>query len=206
MFGGVTETFSSSGGSTRRSEVKDVVFHPESSGSDSVQLDDGDEARGSAWSIGSQHHALGDCRPCLYMPSKIGCRSGKQCQFCHFPHPKKNRPRPCKMKRMQCKHLLSMLDDIVDTDPRQYLERSEALAGESGYMRAILKGKQQKFQTASESAAASRNTRSPEGVQNASKSTDVGPRPAAADNGAACASPVCVEPTLDEEGAKHWSL
>lgn len=34
-------------------------------------------------SIGSVHHALGNCKPCAFVHTK-GCSSGKACQFCHL--------------------------------------------------------------------------------------------------------------------------
>jgi len=44
-------------------------------------------------SIGSVGHAEGLCRPCHYGPTKRGCSLGKDCDFCHFVHPKRCKKR-----------------------------------------------------------------------------------------------------------------
>jgi len=44
-------------------------------------------------SIGSVGHAEGLCRPCHYQPTKRGCSLGKDCDFCHFAHPKRCKKR-----------------------------------------------------------------------------------------------------------------
>jgi len=44
-------------------------------------------------SIGSVGHAEGLCRPCHYAPTKRGCSLGKDCDFCHFVHPKRCKKR-----------------------------------------------------------------------------------------------------------------
>lgn len=52
------------------------------------------------WSKGSEAHDEGSCRPCHYVHTSGGCKSGVDCAFCHIPHPKKgNQSRPCKSKR-----------------------------------------------------------------------------------------------------------
>mmetsp|Transcript_68639 Transcript_68639/g.154195 ORF Transcript_68639/g.154195 Transcript_68639/m.154195 type:complete len:313 (-) Transcript_68639:103-1041(-) len=92
-------------------------------------------------SMGSQLHDVEQCKPCLYQSSKVGCFNGYSCHFCHFPHAKKNRPRPCKAKRTQCKQIVAMLDATCAADPQQLIETSQRLASESAYMRTILQGK-----------------------------------------------------------------
>eukprot|EP00928_Gymnodinium_smaydae_P022882 TRINITY_DN19082_c0_g2_i1.p1 TRINITY_DN19082_c0_g2~~TRINITY_DN19082_c0_g2_i1.p1 ORF type:complete len:220 (+),score=13.21 TRINITY_DN19082_c0_g2_i1:47-661(+) len=42
--------------------------------------------RGRLPSVGSDRHALGDCRPCTFLRTGRGCLEGLNCQFCHFPH------------------------------------------------------------------------------------------------------------------------
>jgi len=90
-------------------------------------------------SIGSKQHDSGDCKPCLYN-SKAGCLNGRECLFCHFPHTRKNRPRPCKAKRTQCKQIANMLYTAFDESSREFQEASHRLSNESTYMRMILGG------------------------------------------------------------------
>jgi len=87
-------------------------------------------------------HKAGECRPCLYLNSKASCLYGFSCRFCHMPHPKKNRPRPCKAKRTQCKQIVNMLHTVFTEDSREFQEASLRLSSESSYMRSILGGKQ----------------------------------------------------------------
>mmetsp|Transcript_130707 Transcript_130707/g.227213 ORF Transcript_130707/g.227213 Transcript_130707/m.227213 type:complete len:145 (+) Transcript_130707:2-436(+) len=91
-------------------------------------------------SVGSQLHASGACKPCLYLNSRVGCCIGRYCRFCHLPHPKKKRPRPCKAKRTQCKQIVNMLCTVFGPDSRQFEEASQKLSSESQYMRSILGG------------------------------------------------------------------
>mmetsp|Transcript_16116 Transcript_16116/g.25784 ORF Transcript_16116/g.25784 Transcript_16116/m.25784 type:complete len:312 (+) Transcript_16116:80-1015(+) len=105
-------------------------------GSDSVssslpQVNQGSEAL----------HDAGECKPCLYLNSRTGCLNGKGCRFCHLPHLKKNRPRPCKAKRNQCKQIVNMLHAVFGEDSQEFQQASERLSCESTYMRSIL-GKQ----------------------------------------------------------------
>lgn len=90
-----------------------------------------------------QAHLSDECRPCLYLNSKVGCHNGNDCRFCHLPHPKKNRP--CKAMRMHCKELVSMLDTAAP-DPTQLLEVTKQLCPRSSYMRTILRCKQRQIE------------------------------------------------------------
>ena len=37
-------------------------------------------------------HESEECKPCLYMQSRVGCLMGKSCAFCHLPHaPRKSK-------------------------------------------------------------------------------------------------------------------
>lgn len=54
---------------------------------------------GTATSIGSIDHFKRACIKCKYRTSPSGCRNGIQCTFCHIPHPRRQRYRPCKQKR-----------------------------------------------------------------------------------------------------------
>uniref|UniRef100_A0A7S0FYH5 C3H1-type domain-containing protein n=1 Tax=Pyrodinium bahamense TaxID=73915 RepID=A0A7S0FYH5_9DINO len=96
-------------------------------------------------SVGSELHNLGECKPCLYLNSKVGCYNGQDCKFCHLQHSKKNtRPRPCKATRIQCKQIASMLN-VFAPEPEQMLELTERLGAKSSYMQSILRGKQREL-------------------------------------------------------------
>eukprot|EP00928_Gymnodinium_smaydae_P095770 TRINITY_DN8296_c1_g3_i2.p1 TRINITY_DN8296_c1_g3~~TRINITY_DN8296_c1_g3_i2.p1 ORF type:complete len:333 (+),score=19.47 TRINITY_DN8296_c1_g3_i2:72-1001(+) len=41
---------------------------------------------GSLVSAGAVWHAGGRCVPCKFFRSKVGCKSGLNCEFCHYPH------------------------------------------------------------------------------------------------------------------------
>eukprot|EP00406_Dinophysis_acuminata_P023877 CAMPEP_0179348024 /NCGR_PEP_ID=MMETSP0797-20121207/73479_1 /TAXON_ID=47934 /ORGANISM="Dinophysis acuminata, Strain DAEP01" /LENGTH=195 /DNA_ID=CAMNT_0021062797 /DNA_START=48 /DNA_END=635 /DNA_ORIENTATION=+ len=101
---------------------------------------------GDAPSMGSGGHNTGDCKPCLYMSTKTGCFNGRQCTFCHYTHSKKNRPRPCKATRLQCKQIASMLNTFV-ANPEQLLDAADKQTSTAGpssdYMRSLLKTKRQ---------------------------------------------------------------
>lgn len=95
--------------------------------------------------VGSESHAMGQCKPCLYLNSKAGCFNGWDCRFCHQPHKKVNRLRPCKATRVQCKQIASMLESF-SPDSAQMLEVTERLGASSSYMRSILRGKQRELE------------------------------------------------------------
>mmetsp|Transcript_9316 Transcript_9316/g.16811 ORF Transcript_9316/g.16811 Transcript_9316/m.16811 type:complete len:410 (+) Transcript_9316:183-1412(+) len=95
-------------------------------------------------SIGSELHATGECRPCLYLRAKSGCFNGENCKFCHFSHMKKSRPRPCKAKRAECKRIVAMLDNVFGEDHDSLQKAAERLANESAYMRTVIRGKKNK--------------------------------------------------------------
>ena len=35
---------------------------------------------------GSIPHEAGECKPCLFVNSKLGCANGARCMFCHLRH------------------------------------------------------------------------------------------------------------------------
>lgn len=45
------------------------------------------------FSIGSQLHGTGNCRPCIFFVKQVGCMNGKNCEFCHLRHPPRVRHR-----------------------------------------------------------------------------------------------------------------
>mmetsp|Transcript_124479 Transcript_124479/g.195030 ORF Transcript_124479/g.195030 Transcript_124479/m.195030 type:complete len:238 (-) Transcript_124479:102-815(-) len=40
-------------------------------------------------SLGSIHHASGNCHPCHYAHSRVGCHFGRLCGLCHYTHKRK---------------------------------------------------------------------------------------------------------------------
>lgn len=72
---------------------------------------------GNLTSIGSTLHDEGGCRPCLFVNAKIGCQNGTLCDFCHFPHKRKNTPRPCKGKRDRYRKMIVRMETMIDKNP-----------------------------------------------------------------------------------------
>lgn len=91
------------------------------------------------WSTGSALHTEGKCKPCHYVYTISGCDNGKNCAFCHLPHTKKNRPRPCKTKRLQCKKIVSLLEDSYREKPEKFVEAVKAVSSQSSYLQVILR-------------------------------------------------------------------
>jgi hypothetical protein len=89
-------------------------------------------------SKGSRSHAEGNCKPCSYVHTKLGCLNGQACSFCHIPHTTKNRARPCKAKRMQSKRIQGMIENAAAKDPEQFAEAAKVLAKQNPYLRAVL--------------------------------------------------------------------
>lgn len=52
-----------------------------------------------------ESHNAGLCKPCLFVRTGVGCKSGLACQFCHLVHSRESRP--CKAKRDRYKKLLA---------------------------------------------------------------------------------------------------
>eukprot|EP00401_Gymnodinium_catenatum_P071196 CAMPEP_0117522280 /NCGR_PEP_ID=MMETSP0784-20121206/34125_1 /TAXON_ID=39447 /ORGANISM="" /LENGTH=167 /DNA_ID=CAMNT_0005318345 /DNA_START=74 /DNA_END=577 /DNA_ORIENTATION=- len=70
----------------------DVIFHPSSnsSGSNKARTAGSDELGGhqptytaKKWSLGSELHGSGQCRPCAWNWKPGGCCKGSGCNFCH---------------------------------------------------------------------------------------------------------------------------
>mmetsp|Transcript_29967 Transcript_29967/g.69715 ORF Transcript_29967/g.69715 Transcript_29967/m.69715 type:complete len:295 (-) Transcript_29967:241-1125(-) len=45
------------------------------------------DVRSPTWSVGSELHESGTCRPCAWYWKSVGCTSGFACQFCHLCGP-----------------------------------------------------------------------------------------------------------------------
>lgn len=108
---------------------------------DMLKDDDGQVGITGVFSRGSEFHKQGQCRPCHYFSTKLGCANGQDCEFCHLDHPKRSRPRPCKAKRSQCKRIAGMLDSAFAHDPEQFTQAMELLSSQSGYMKTVMKSK-----------------------------------------------------------------
>jgi len=111
---------------------------------DSEGTDEGTElleGEKGEWSLGSEKHKMGQCRPCHYVFSKTGCQNGKTCNFCHLLHPKRFRPRPCKSKRSKCKQLAAVLDQVLADDPERFQSVAEQLSAQGGYLHTVVKSK-----------------------------------------------------------------
>jgi len=68
-----------------------------------------DEA-GRPTSLGSELHAVSECRPCAFLGSdQRPCQNGVRCMFCHFPHPAKRRIRLCRRKRLEMRAAVAAL-------------------------------------------------------------------------------------------------
>mmetsp|Transcript_112889 Transcript_112889/g.282633 ORF Transcript_112889/g.282633 Transcript_112889/m.282633 type:complete len:406 (-) Transcript_112889:103-1320(-) len=69
--------------------------------------------QGPAWSIGSELHSMGKCRPCAFAWSESGCNMGADCIYCHQWHERINMQRPCKGKRMGYRKLVQNLQTAL---------------------------------------------------------------------------------------------
>lgn len=89
-------------------------------------------------SVGGLKHGTGKCKPCHYFATTTGCVNGQDCHFCHFPHTKKSRPRPCKSKRLQCKKFISVMEDLKTKDPAKFNETMQTVSERSKYVQGML--------------------------------------------------------------------
>jgi len=90
-----------------------------------------------SWSVGSQVHVEGTCRPCHYVHTSTGCKFGFDCNFCHLPHAhcfNRSRNRPCRKKRDQCKQLLKTIVDSYGDESVQAEVLLKKAASKSAYM------------------------------------------------------------------------
>lgn len=94
------------------------------------------------WSVGSELHQSGQCKPCVYFNNEAGCLKGSKCKFCHLCRKRKGRQRPCKSTRNQCKQVAALLDTVFLDDSKRHEAATKQLASQSNYMRQILKGRQ----------------------------------------------------------------
>jgi hypothetical protein len=69
-------------------------------------------------SLGCARHECGDCKPCIFVHTHLGCAQGASCTFCHYPHKRRGKQNPCKDKRHRYRKLLARVE----------VEHAEALA------------------------------------------------------------------------------
>jgi len=116
----------------------------ESSGSGD-RNDAGAEDRGQRagtsdrWSVGTELHEAGTCKPCLYINTRDGCFNGRRCKFCHAEH-KRNRPRPSKSERQRCKQLIADANRALEQGSTREFEEMQDFARQSPYMQSLLRG------------------------------------------------------------------
>jgi len=82
---------------------------------------------GNLTSIGSIAHVVGECKPCLFVHTGTGCQSGAHCDFCHFVHKRKTKPRPCKGKRDRYRKLVAKLEKLIEDNPDTWDEHAVEL-------------------------------------------------------------------------------
>jgi len=81
---------------------------------------------GSMISLGSATHDEGRCKPCVFVNTHTGCQNGSLCEFCHLPHKRKTKARPCKGKRDRYRRLLLRVFDSVVKDSDEVDEAFDA--------------------------------------------------------------------------------
>jgi len=66
-------------------------------------------------SLGSAKHASQTCKPCHFLLSKLGCKHGELCPFCHYMHSKRSKSDLTwsKPQRDLCLRLVTMLHQGV---------------------------------------------------------------------------------------------
>lgn len=91
---------------------------------------DDENAAGSTnfcWSTGSLGHEVGTCKPCHYISRKKSCANGADCTFCHLPHTKATKSRPCKSKRER----LRLQAALVSLGGQEEAPSGETASGET---------------------------------------------------------------------------
>jgi len=74
----------------------------------------------TSWS--SRFHDMNpdDCRPCLFQARPDGCKAGIVCQFCHLPHERLGKTRPCKKKKELFKKRVEQLEQLISEMPEDH--------------------------------------------------------------------------------------
>eukprot|EP00927_Polykrikos_kofoidii_P062369 TRINITY_DN57179_c0_g1_i1.p1 TRINITY_DN57179_c0_g1~~TRINITY_DN57179_c0_g1_i1.p1 ORF type:complete len:333 (-),score=45.31 TRINITY_DN57179_c0_g1_i1:186-1151(-) len=96
-------------------------------------------------------HLAGTCNPCHWFTSRASCRRGDACTFCHYDHPKKERQkersRPRKVRRNQCRKEAEELSQIILTSTDEFLARVKALLKQGSYMQLVARSTLRSMQT-----------------------------------------------------------
>jgi len=85
----------------------------------------GDDSNGLCNADESEAHMLGNCAPCLWHQTVVGCRAGATCHLCHHDHShrtsndKKVR-QPCRRKRERYKEFQQQVVDMIMSDPDSF--------------------------------------------------------------------------------------
>jgi len=83
---------------------------------------------------GSALHEQGQCRPCAFVRSEMGCKAGHSCRFCHYEHVvPRQRFRPCKGKRIRIHKMLERLKYEVDA----YIASGRPMFGMSDHLSSL---------------------------------------------------------------------
>lgn len=89
-------------------------------------------------SVGSALHAQGNCRPCHFVHTPLGCDTGANCEFCHLPHCKTGRTRPSKMKRKQQQQFFMMAEEAKSMDPETLARAMNIARGDNVDLQNVL--------------------------------------------------------------------
>lgn len=85
------------------------------------------DEHGGRTSIGSLEHESGLCEPCRFMRTDIGCRTGWQCRYCHFPHARPHnstaKKRHCKAKRERISRQLTRAREHILESNQSFQEQ-----------------------------------------------------------------------------------
>jgi len=77
---------------------------------------------GNLTSKGSMLHEEGTCTPCLFVHRNVGCHNGMLCTFCHFPHKRRGKARPCKDKRDRFQRRVEHMEKKMEAEPHRIVE------------------------------------------------------------------------------------
>jgi len=98
---------------TPRSEATSGMGSTRSTSGEGTTEDSGtgESTQVGAYSVGAERHDVGGCKPCLFVHTHVGCGNGAACEFCHYLHKRKSKPRPCKTKRERHRKLLMRMEE-----------------------------------------------------------------------------------------------
>merc|ERR1712008_461584 len=86
-------------------------------------------------------HARGACKPCHFMHSLKGCKSGSDCTFCHLPHvacSEESSNRPSKDKREKIKQIVASVCATYGNQSEETRSLLNEVASQSSYMQKII--------------------------------------------------------------------